>query len=550
MQIIVTTVMFLVVFGWFGLILIRKKFSKTQINRKTLLFLSILTILFFIVNIGFNSFRAADEEWTSIYRAKTMLDGNKRIYSNDNTGIVFPLIVANLLKISHFHYPIIRVFNIVLGTLSLWLIFGCAKVLFENDAVGLWGVLIYILTPWAYRYTGILFGLPTLVHFLSLLSLLTILLAFKHHNIALHLLALGSLLVLNQTKMEYFLYYFIYLAVFCALKEYKNFSKKQIILFGIMAMILLVPPIIKANLFKSSFSGNPGWCGFPAQTFGHAYTNNAIVLGVDNVLRKVINSRISLAYFLGDLPVFFKFWWQTNLILPTVLSIVGAFLALKEYPKKKIQNLIPLLFFSSLAIGYLFDCGWYEARHAISAYGFLAIFAGYGLYWLLQTSKTEKWGRVLATGTIICLLTFQAIICSEYLKDYKAEVKMFKSWFNTYSLDRQLFTGLANKNALIITIDNTNRDILHCLGYRAVSFSDSIDTNGKITDGQSSIDSFLNSPDIKKEDAVYFLKSFGCSSFDFFKQFCLALTARAQKIEKEIYLYDEGFKTQVLIIKP
>ncbi|HNW96528.1 MAG TPA: glycosyltransferase family 39 protein [Candidatus Paceibacterota bacterium] len=550
LQLMIMIIMFAIGMGWLAIIIKKSMFLGKQIKKPILIILICLTLCFFVINLNFNSFRAADEEWGSIYRAKTILGGNKVTYSNEHTGIVFPIIMAGLLKVSNFNYPAIRIFNILLGSLSLWLIFGCSRTLFDNDTAGLFSVIIYILTPWSYRYTGVLFGLPTLVHFLSLLCLLTILLAFKYHELSLHLLALSSLMVLNQTKMEYFFYYLIYLIIFCIVKEWKNFSKKQIVLFSIIAVMLLIPPIIKANLFKISFSRNPGWCGFPSQTTNDVYANNSFVLLVNKLLKPLVNTRISLSYFLGDLPVFVKFWSQNDLILPVLLAIIGIFLISGDYTHKKLQFFLPIIFFASLALGYCFDCGWYEARHAISAYGFLVIYAGYCLYWFWAMGQQKQAIiKFLSKGLIIYLLTFQMCICICSLNNYRSEITSFPSWFNSYAIDSRLLSGFTDKQSLIVTLSNTDRNILLCLGYKAISVTDFINSNTQLTNAQLSADTILNSSDIKNEPKVYFLKSFDCDNNNIFKNICQLVVQKRSRIEKELYLPNESYMIQLLVLR-
>jgi len=537
------------------LFLVLKKplgFNK-KIQNRTWLILGVLMLMFLIVNLSFNSFWSADEEWDSIYQAKTMLDGNKRVYVQEKTGIVFPLLAAGLLKISNSYVPLIRIFNIILGTISLFLIFECAYLLFGKEKASLLSVLVYVITPWTYRYTGILFGLPTLVQFLSLLSLLVILLAFKYHKFSLHLLSVVSLLVLNQTKLEYFPYYLIYLIAFFVVREYRRLKKKEIIIFTGVVFLSFIPAILRNGLFKMKYLADPNWCGCYAQASYVKYSYGIIVTGIDHILQVLINTRITLSYFLEDLPVFFRFWSQSTLILPVTLAITGFFLSLKEYRYRKFFLWLPVVFFLSLAMGYLSDCGWYGARHAISAYGFLAIFSGYCLWYLLTKSGT----RTIFTTTkrtfsmvfpkisnvakyfiyfgIFCLILFQCFICSQELRSYREEVQSIPLESNSYRFYKDFMKGISNESTIFITADNYAKYILRILGYQSESFSDHMQGNDMVINYDETVNHFFLSDDLDFSNKIYFIKSPACVWSDQFAAFCDAAEKRSKKMVKKTY---------------
>jgi len=545
----ITIAMIGVVFGW-GFIVFKKSLGfNTKIKKTTWLILGVFMLLFLIVNLSFNSFRAADEEWASIYRAKTMLNGNQRVYAEENSGIVFPLLAAGLLKLGNSFIPLIRIVNICLGTISLFLIFECAYLIFDNEKASLFSVFIYVLTPWTYRYTGILFGLPTLVHFLSLLSLLAILLAFKYHKLYLHILSLASLLVLNQTKLEYFLYYFIYLAIFFAVKEYKKLAKKEIIIFTIMIIICFIPAIFKSAQFKFLFLANPDWCGVSAQTIDAHYSYGNIVNKIDDILQKLINKRVALSYFFGDLPIFVKFWGQKTLILPITTAIIGIYLALKEYPQKKLFLSFPALFFLSLAIGYLFDCGWYEARHAISAYGFIAIFSGYCFWWFLSQNKLFKVEEIFIHFMLIFLISAQLIICSQVFENYRNGIRTFVFKYQSYYLYKDLMRNISNQSAIFLSVDDNSAHILKLLGYKSKSWNDYINNNSATINPQKVVDHFFTSELTNFKNKVYFIKSPACDEWDFYKIFCDKAESEAKEMVGEIYIKTEDSKIKLFVLK-
>ena len=534
--------------GCFLLIFKKPLGFNQKITKRAWLILGVFMFLFLIVNLNFNSFRAADEEWASIYRAKTMLDGNKRVYVQDNSGIVFPLLAAGLLKISHSYVPLIRIFNIFLGTISLFLIFECAYLIFDNEKASLLSVFVYVLTPWTYRYTGILFGLPTLVHFLSLLSLLAILLAFKYHKLYLHILSLTSLLVLNQTKLEYFPYYLIYLIVFFIIKEYKRFKKKEIVVFMVIAFVCLIPAVLKSALFKISYLANPGWCGVGAQTIEN-YSYGAIITKIDNFLQDLVNRRIKLSYLVGDLSHFLKFWSQPTLILPMIISIIGVCLAFKKHSRKKLFLCFPILFFLSLTIGYLLDCGWYEARHAISTYGLLTIFSGYCLWWLLSKTNLIKTGKILTYSVLIFLLSTQLVICLRDLKNLQDDIKMFPYEYQSYYFYKKLMKDISNQSAIFITLDNNSKHILRLLGYQTKSFNDYINSNDAAINYKETINYFFSSEILNFRNKVYFIKSPVCEDWNFFMTFCNRAQKESKKMLKEIYIKGGDSKIQLFILK-
>ena len=531
------------------LLIIKKPLGFNQkIQKKTWIILGIFMLLFLIVNLSFNSFRAADEEWASIYRAKTMLDGNQRVYVQDNSGIVFPILVAGLLKISHFYVPSIWIFNILLGTISLFLIFECTYLIFDNEKASLLSVLVYVITPWTYHYTGILFGLPTLVHFLSLLSLLLILLSFKYHKLYLHILSLVSLLILNQTKLEYFPYYFIYLIIFFIIKEYKKLQKTEITVFIVIAFICLIPAILKNALFKISFLANPGWCGVATQTTEN-YSYGIIITKIDNLLQDLVNKRVKLSYFLGDSLIFLKFWSQPTLILPVIISMIGIFLAFKEYQNKKLFLSFPVLFFFALAIGYMFDCGWYEARHAISSYGLLVIFSGYCLWWLLSKTNLIKTGKIIIYSVLLFLLSIQLIIFLWDLNYSYRIIKTFPYEYQLYYFYNNLMKDISDRSGMFITLDNNSKHILKILGYQAVSFNDYLNNNDKVINYKETIERFFASEISNFRNKVYFIKSPACGYFNFFMDFCDRASKESKIMLKEISVEGTNDKIQLFILK-
>jgi len=537
----------LIIIGYWIFFVFKKPLSfNVKIEKETKVFLFILLFCFLIINFNFHSFKAADEEWGSIYRAQTMISGNQRVYFEENSGIVFPLLVAGILKL-HFPVEFIRIYNIIIGTISVLLIFECALLIFENDKIALLGSLIYIITPWSYLYTGVLFGLPTLVHFLSLLSLLFIILAFKYSKFSFHILSLISLLILNQTKLEYLPYYFIYLILFFINKEYRKFTKTKIIIFIAIAFLCFVPAIIKNGLFKISFLSNPNFCGFPAQTIDARYSYGAIIEFLDNILKKIINNRIAFSYLLGDTPLFIKFWGQKTLIIPSILCILGIFISLKRKKYKKIILWLPIIFFLILAMDYLLDCGWYEARHAISSYGFISIFSGYSLYWTLNNNIIKRKLKYLLCIICFVLLCSQAFVCFNGLEQINDRRKIFYYEYHAYYLYKDLFKDIPKKDALFIGAHNVDKNILRVLGYRAESFADFIKTNEIKINYEKTIDKFFSSDIVARENIVYFVKSPSCYYFDSLLAFC----QRAQTISPE--LIKEGNwnneKIQVFILQ-
>lgn len=534
----------LIILSYWLFFIIKRPFSiNIQVEKGTKILLFILLFIFFIINFNFYSFRAADEEWASIYRAQTMINGNKRVYFQDNSGIVFPLLIAGILKL---HLPIefIRVYNIIIGTISVLLIFECTLLIFDNDKIAFLSSFVYIITSWSYLYTGILFGLPTLVHFLSLLSLLFIILAFKYSIFSFHLLSLISLLVLNQSKLEYLPYYFVYLILFFISKEYRKFNKIKIIIFIIVAFLCFIPAIIKNGLFYISFFNNPGWCGFPAQTVDSQYFYGTLIKKLDSILQKVINKRIAFSYLISDILLFIKFWTQKTLIIPIILSILGIYISLKKKQYNKTLILyLPLIFFLILAIGYMFDCGWYEARHAISSYGFLSIFAGYSLYLLINNNIINKKLRYLLYIIFIILISIQVFLCCNELELIKNRSKMLYYEYHPYYLYKDLFKDIPKDDALFIVVSNMDKYILRILGYRAESFSDFITTNEMLKNYQKTIDKFFASDIISKENTVYFVKAPSCNYFNCFLAFC----QKAQMLSLDLFKEKQWNKNLIQI---
>ncbi|MEM5781764.1 MAG: hypothetical protein QXD43_01030 [Candidatus Aenigmatarchaeota archaeon] len=543
-QIEVNLAIILLIIGCLVLLLKRPLGINKNIKISAWIILITILCVYLFLNLNFHSFRAADAEWGSIYRAKTILDGNRRVYLEDNSGIVYPLLIAGILKISNLYIPTIRIFNIILGTLIILLIFECSYILFGNILVSFFNVFIYILTPWTYYYTGILFGLPTVVHFFTLLSLLFVLLAFKYHKLYFHIFAILSLFILNQTKLEYFLYYLIYLLIFILTKEYKLFKKKHLIFFIIIVLVCFIISLIKFGLFKISFLSNPNWCGFPSQAVDIIRPTNTFIKTIDDILYYIINPRIKLSYFLTDISVFIKFWTQITLILPVLLSVLGFGLACKEFTNKKILILIPVIWFLILAIGYLFDCGWYEARHAISAFGLLIIYSGYYLWWLLKNSYVIKRGKVLFYSILFFIFVTQFLLCFWNLQQINSEIQAFPYKYQLYYLLQNLMNNISSQKSFFIVVDNDSKYILKLLGYQTTSFNDYLNNNDKIINYEQTINYFFTE-DINKfnNDNIYFIKSPTCYYFSAFQRFCDEANKRAKAIIKTISWRGNNFTT-------
>lgn len=523
---------------------------RTKLHKQSWVLLGLCLLVFLIINLHFHSFKAADEEWFSIYNGQMLLAGNQSVYRSERSGIVFPLLIAGIFKLG-ISVNAIPLLNICLGTITILLIFCSSFMIFENERASLLSIFIYILTPWSYLYTGVLFGLPTLVHFLSLLSLLLILIAFKYHKISAHILSLCALLVLNQTKFEYIIYYGIYLIYFWISQEYKHFKKLEVVLFLLISLIFCMPIVVRAILFQINRPlMDSSWCGVGTQTFEN-YSYGNLVRRIDRILQTFIYSRIKLSYFLGDIITFVKFWGQSTLIIPILLFLIGIFVSFRNSRQNKVLLWFPILFFFALAVGYMFDCGWYEARHAISSYGFVVIFVGYCLWWVIDRSNKANDKLKFITYLILStLLTVQTLLCFQNIKHYQEKIQSNPFEFQSYHFLEKITQGMPKQNLLFITLDNNSRYILQILGYQADSFNDYINSNTKVINYQETSLDYVSNLQLRQKDNsynIYFIKSPVCNYFSFFRAFCDIVESRATDI-KRIDINNESITLQLLYL--
>jgi hypothetical protein len=442
------------------------------IPKRTFLALFLIIAVFSIVctttGLNFKFFNASDAEWMELNAAEKLAQNNFEAQLQDR--MTFPVMLAFIFKLFGINPFVVSVLNLILGIISIILVFLLSQILFQNTKISLISSTIYALTPLTLTYTSFLMGDPSLVSvFVLLFSFFTIL-AFRYHSLSLHTLSLVGFFLLSYTKLEYFVLIICYLFYFLLIKEYKKLSFKKIVVLIILFILFSLPYFAGYSHFKK-FNINE-WCGFPSQPFHDSqwYSYQIPVFAhIDKIIHFFINSRFSLSYLIYDLGEYVRFWFSHQLFLISCISLIGAIIFFR---KNKFESTIIFTNFFIMNAVYLADCINYEPRLAFPLYGIIIIYSGLAIYFLATQISNFIRSKYLINLFTICLMIF--IIFCWYFKPLGQHKLVSFTYYHTfvvnnnYGIIKNIISvyRISPQKSYIWVPHHSDKYILKFLGYK------------------------------------------------------------------------------------
>lgn len=497
-------------------------FKNISWHSGVLLFLLIIIFSFLSASAGFNfeSFIPSDQEWEILGQAKDLVLG-KQVFIYLRYGLFYPLLLSFGFQLFGFNPLVASIMTLVFGVLSILLVFALSQAVFKDEKVSLLSSFIYAFTPLVFVFTSFQMGFPAMVTFFLLSFSLTTILYFQYHKASLLALSLLLLALTSQIKPEYFILIVPFSICFFLFKEYKKISILTILGFIIIFLIFSIPYFIKNAELKKGFED--GWCGAPSQIFydgkAHSY-NLPLTKYLDPILKFLTNKRLSINYFIYDIPNFVKFWTFRSFIFISILILVGIIVSFKKYYKESVFLLLLFFFISFL---YMADCAFYETRYAIPTYGLVVIFAGFGLNFM--TEKITQFTKKRHLFSVSLLITIFLSLCTYwYFNDYQPY--LFKGSYRDYMFNERridsdysrlndTLKGISPENSYFFVIHANEEKILRFLGYNAISLGN-IETFREF----DKMDLTTNKLPLDVTKNNYFIESCYCTMLIEFKTLC------------------------------
>jgi len=541
----------LFVVGPFFLWLNRKIFLDLfkHVKKRYLWILLVVVIIFVILcaskGLNFRFFNASDSEWAELNVARNFLLGNKYAFKPLVDRVVSPLLLAFGLRLFGMNPLVASVLNLVLGALSIVLVFILAQIVFRDERVSIMSSLLYAFTSYTFVFTAVRMGDPTTVGFFMLLFAISTILAFRHHHFNLHILALICFVLTSQVKLEYFVLIFPYIICFMLFKEYRYLSLKKILVLVVLFCVLSAPFFISNSHFKSSTES--GWCGNPSQTFhnGKIYSYALPLLDpLNKSLKFLANGRFSFNYLFYDIPNFISFWFSRRMALLSLAVLGGILLSFKKHKK---ENTFLLSSFLLMTTVYLADCIYYETRLAVPSYNLIVIYSGLFLVLLYDflgktfQSHKQKLTKYIP-GVVLLLILFLLYYFNWSLSllnnsrgNYR-DLSLLNQRIvqvnitDTYNQLKNILISydLSRDSSNLIVPHHSEKDVLTFDGYQAYCLTNLVDYN-YFKNHNAYFDTFNLPLDTSRDN--YFIESPHC--------YCLEETQEVCNFVKEHYVQDK-----------
>jgi len=248
--------------------------------------------------------------------------------------------------------------EVLLGSISILLVFGISYLLSEKEEIGLFSALLFALIPVHIMWSGTTASEPVFI-FYTLLSVFAFLVSFKEFNFKTSLFSMSSLAFALQIRAEGPILLIIIGGMILLLD--KKFKMKINDIKFLIPSIILISLIIPTLLHVRHSSETDPW-GSSGKMFGWEFAKDNIPIN-------------AWFWFMGypaiENPVFF-----------TIFAIVGLIYLLKM--NVKITVFLGFWFLSIFFLYAFFYAGSVrygtDVRYSMSGYVPFVIFGGYGFY--------------------------------------------------------------------------------------------------------------------------------------------------------------------------
>ena len=216
-----------------------------KINRKTWLMLFIITILGFIVRFAFLEMQTT-EIFMGTSRNIAVSISEEHMMPQDTHTRGYSLLIAPLYSLTGNIMWSAHIFDIVIGSLSIIMIFLLTYLLFKDQKAAIISAIILSALPWHIFFSGTQ-GEELTASFFVMLSIILILISIKSKEPEIYFLTFISLLFCALIRKEEMILLLVLIIYFLIKKNPIRIRKKiNIIVYLLMAVILVIPFLIDA----------------------------------------------------------------------------------------------------------------------------------------------------------------------------------------------------------------------------------------------------------------------------------------------------------------
>lgn len=494
------------------------------INRKRLVsvfgkfdrytYLCILLIIFLasFVILSYNVKFAVVDDWEQITCAKSMITGDKDMWSQCFYGYTYPYFLFLSFLVfgtSPASASILSNLMYIIGGLSIFL---SALVLFKNKKPALLSSLAFLLFYHIVTHTTVLRGRAQIVTCFLAFVLLIFLLTFKTKSNSMILASFIAIFFAAGIKYETLnLIYPLLIGVYF----FMDHDRKKI---GIIALSAIVSFLLFFNSFghiSQFFVEHSGDWAVMEMSNRDPFPSSDVL---DKFVNPVLGPNFSVTYLKKNLSSFFQYWTSEMYIFITLISIVGIFAYFRKDKKKAI---FPLLCFLFLTLIYMLYYIPYYSRFAMLAVPFLVVFFGFGLFSIiniLPRYKNHAFVILLILIPIFLISSFHADVLRERGGSYLTE--------QDYEIGINIREYCQSNSTVIVPHDQTKAMLMFMLDdYRIFSFGDFFDDDDyrMFISGVTDIDKYNIT--IPKSDKTCLVYNYRCGyglyhEFGYFRLIC------------------------------
>jgi len=344
-----------------------------EINKKTYLALLLIILLGFIVrmwfiphihHVYFDEFEHINIAENMMYHGKffVTLKGTDEICEGYSRLQLWPpgyhTLLGLIFSIFGNSESVAYNLSVVIGSLSMLVIFLIVYLLFNNQSIALYSTFLFNLIPIHLKYSGASeLGIASL--FFMLLTILTSLIYLKFKNIK-SLLLLTSIIAFTAYIRPENSILLLLILFFVIIMDIKNFNRTKLyfhtILFISLLFLLLIPYFLHIIYLGMFVLPPPGWD--------------------ENLISRLVNLK---KHLFGNLA----FWFSNYHPLSFTVTAIYGILCLVKKNKKVV------LFFSIWFVAFLLLYSSYHIgnflvsdtdRYTLNLYISLIIFSGVGIY--------------------------------------------------------------------------------------------------------------------------------------------------------------------------
>ncbi|MBD3202654.1 hypothetical protein GF327_00005 [Candidatus Woesearchaeota archaeon] len=314
----------------------------------------------------------------------------------------WPFIISIFFRMFGISHNLGFIINSVLGSLSVFLVFFLADLVFNDKKAGLWASMFLAVSP-----VHVIFSKSSSAEissvFFILLTLCLYFLFLKEKKTGYLLMFFASLVFCIQTRFENFVLLLLIFRVF--LKIRKNLAKKHILIL-LSCLIAVIPLLFLIFFFIERYINSKIWI----------FSFNVLISNIFPLISAFFNFRFITVFFV----VFFFFGIIKSIKINNkahYVLLIFAFVVTILYAS--FEN----LFFGSVE----------NYRRMIPNFSLLVCFSGYGIKNFLKLFMNKK-KRLILTLLIVVFIFFNSFfILSSYYSSPRREVALEHDLIRKYS---------------------------------------------------------------------------------------------------------------------